>query len=66
MPLRKSDRCDACGSQAFVLAIKHDFDLLFCGHHGRKHLDALVMSGWEIVDETSGINPNPSVSASAG
>jgi hypothetical protein len=47
-----------------MLAMKSEMDLLFCAHHGARHLDALVMDGWEIVDERHLINEKPSVSAS--
>jgi hypothetical protein len=65
MALRQIDRCDRCGAQAFYLAMKGDADLLFCGHHGKRHFDALIVQGWEINDETASINNKPSVSANA-
>jgi hypothetical protein len=51
MGFRKTDRCDKCNAQAQMLAMKGDADLLFCDHHGRQHLDALVLGGWEVVDD---------------
>lgn len=40
--LTAADRCDRCGAQAFVRAqLAGGFELLFCAHHGRQHLDKL-------------------------
>lgn len=36
------DRCDQCGAQAQVRAVLAAGDLLFCGHHGRRHAEALA------------------------
>jgi hypothetical protein len=36
------DRCDRCGAQALVRAVLPSGDLLFCGHHARKHSEALA------------------------
>jgi hypothetical protein len=36
------DRCDRCGAQAVVRATLEHGDLLFCGHHARKHAEALA------------------------
>jgi hypothetical protein len=47
------DRCDRCGSQAFIAAtLPSGSVLLFCGHHGRRYLDALRAQGADIRDET--------------
>ena len=35
------DRCDRCSAQALVRAVLEHGDLLFCGHHGRQHAEAL-------------------------
>lgn len=36
------DRCDSCGARAWVRALMSaDSELLFCAHHGAKHIDAL-------------------------
>ena len=41
--LTAMDRCDRCGAQARVRAVlTGGGDLLFCGHHGRHHADALA------------------------
>lgn len=39
------DRCDRCGAQAQVRAVLPTGELLFCGHHGRRHADALARVG---------------------
>ncbi|MFP5220350.1 MAG: hypothetical protein ACLGIG_11580 [Actinomycetes bacterium] len=36
------DRCDRCGAQALVRAVLPSGELLFCGHHARKHAEALA------------------------
>lgn len=59
-------RCDSCQAQAFVAASKGELMLLFCGHHFRRHEDAMVTDGWSLVDNTHRINRNSSVSANAG
>lgn len=64
--LNVTDRCDRCNAQAFVVARKGDMsELLFCGHHGRKHMSALVAQGFDIEDQTHRINEKPSVSANS-
>jgi hypothetical protein len=41
--LNAQDRCDRCGAQALVRAVlPGGGELLFCGHHGRMHADALA------------------------
>ena len=38
-PLTAADRCDRCGTKAYVRARLHaGGELLFCAHHGREHL----------------------------
>lgn len=40
--LSAADRCDRCGSQAYVRATLHGGgELFFCAHHARKHVPAL-------------------------
>lgn len=64
--LKAADRCDYCGAQAFVRAVfAGGGDLLFCGHHGREHNDALQKVALKIFDYTHTINEKPSVSATA-
>jgi len=65
-PLNLSDRCDSCAAQAFVAAtMTSGSELLFCGHHYRKHEAALIAQGACIHDERHRINEKPSVSANA-
>ena len=54
--LKVADRCDRCGSQAFVLVKGISGELMFCGHHYKKNQDALEKYAYEIVDETDHIN----------
>lgn len=46
------DRCIRCGARAYVKAIKGDYELLFCGHHGNEHAGKLQVDGWLIDDQT--------------
>lgn len=62
-PLNLADRCDRCGSQAFLRATKNQQDLLFCGHHGAKNLDRLTLDGFTIEDFREKINQVPSLSS---
>ena len=56
-PLRASDRCDRCGAQAYVrVTLTKGGELLFCGHHARKHLPALESLAAHIQDETHALN----------
>ena len=54
--LKIADRCDRCGSQAFVLVKGIAGELMFCGHHYNKNEEALVKYAYEIIDERSHIN----------
>lgn len=49
--LTAADRCDRCGAQAKVKATYLAADLLFCGHHGKQYMSALVDTAEEVVDE---------------
>ena len=50
--LTTADRCDRCGAQAYVRARLHaGGELLFCAHHGREHVPALVDKA-DIIDES--------------
>lgn len=53
--LTTADRCDRCGSQAYVRARLVDgLELHFCAHHGREHLDKLRhLQDVDILDETA-------------
>ena len=61
--LKVIDRCDQCGSQAFVLVKLISGELMFCGHHYNKHKDKLNNQAYEIVDERHFINEKPSQSS---
>ncbi|HLS45950.1 MAG TPA: hypothetical protein VK045_10990 [Ornithinicoccus sp.] len=52
--LSVSDRCDRCGAQAYIRATLGDgLELLFCAHHGRKHVEKLRdLDAVKIQDET--------------
>lgn len=54
--LNVSDRCDACGSQAFVMAKGLSGSLLFCRHHYLKSEEQIKAWAFEILDETEKIN----------
>ena len=47
------DRCDSCGAQAYVRAVLNGSELLFCGHHAKRHEAKLrtIAEIWH--DETS-------------
>lgn len=52
-PLTVMDRCDRCGSRAYVRAtLPGGSELLFCGHHGNAHRPALLVAGADLQDET--------------
>ena len=51
--LRAVDRCDSCGAQAYIRAVMPGGrELLFCGHHGRRHEAKLRPLTVEWHDET--------------
>ncbi len=58
------DRCDSCGSQAYVLLTFPVGELAFCGHHFAKYEAKLRnISGVEIIDERYKLEPvRPDVS----
>ena len=54
-PLTAFDRCDAkdCSAQAYVRArLDSGLELVFCGHHGRSLVPALVGRGATVRDDT--------------
>ena len=66
--LTLNDRCDRCAAAAKHVAVKEDFELMFCDHHmfrtkhKVKHFDFLAQAGWNIVTDYSAIerdNYNP-------
>lgn len=46
------DRCDACGTQAYVYVALESGDLLFCFHHWNEHKSAITSSATEVIDES--------------
>ncbi|GAA3585329.1 hypothetical protein GCM10022198_05800 [Klugiella xanthotipulae] len=56
-PLSALDRCDSCGSQAYIRATMGSGELLFCAHHGNKHKEKLqpLVSSWH--DESHKLQP---------
>jgi len=52
--LTAADRCDRCGAQAYVRVVLESSggELLFCGHHARKHEAQLRPKAAEWRDET--------------
>ena len=52
-PMTAEDRCDRCGAQAYMrVTLPSGGELLFCGHHGREHKNALREVARDIQDET--------------
>ena len=52
-PIAIADRCDRCGSRAYVRAtFPSGSTLLFCGHHGNEHRASLLVAGAGLHDET--------------
>ena len=52
--LAATDRCDGCGAQAYVrVELSEGAELLFCGHHARRHEAKLRDVAIRIHDETS-------------
>ena len=70
-PLTALDRCDAaasgrsCGAKAYSrITLPSGGELMFCGHHLRKHTAALAAHGAQIEDFTGEIpSGNPGASA---
>ncbi len=57
--LTVADRCDRCGSQAYVRVRLHSGgELLFCGHHGHQHTPALRELA-DIHDESDRLVEDP-------
>lgn len=55
-PLTLTDRCDRCGSRAYVRAtLPSGSALLFCGHHGAALRPALIGAGADLHDETAAL-----------
>jgi hypothetical protein len=63
--LTAADRCDRCSAQAYVRATLHaGGELLFCAHHGREHIPALVGLA-DIHDESERLMEPSSVGGSS-
>ena len=64
--LTANDRCDSCGSQAYVHVLGADGDLLFCGHHYAKIVSDVVGNenlqkfAYQIIDERDRLIENKS------
>lgn len=52
-PITGLERCDSCGAQAYVRVMLNDSELLFCGHHAKKHEEKLRPMADVWHDETS-------------
>lgn len=52
-PITGLDRCDSCSAQAYVRVVVHGSELLFCGHHAKKHEAKLRPMAEVWHDETS-------------
>ncbi|MEN9740976.1 MAG: hypothetical protein RLZ72_1242 [Actinomycetota bacterium] len=50
--LDATDRCDACGSQAYVRVRLQSGELFFCAHHADEVRDNLQPNALEWHDET--------------
>lgn len=50
--LDATDRCDACGSQAYVRVRLQSGELFFCAHHADEVKDSLRSKAVEWHDET--------------
>lgn len=63
--LTAADRCDRCGAQAYIRArLISGGELLFCAHHGREHIPALVGLA-DIHDESERLMEPSSVGGSS-
>jgi hypothetical protein len=52
-PITGLERCDSCGAQAYVRVVLGESELLFCGHHAKKHEAKLRPMAEVWHDETS-------------
>lgn len=52
-PIAATDRCDACGAQAYVRVQLSAGELLFCAHHATRHEEKLRQQAVAWHDETS-------------
>ncbi|MDC4233179.1 hypothetical protein M3T53_05555 [Actinomyces sp. B33] len=50
--LTAADRCDQCGARAWVrVTLASGGRLFFCAHHANRHLEAMVGSALDVLDE---------------
>lgn len=58
--LDATHRCDRCGAQAYVHASHENWpgEILFCAHHGREHVPALLEAGAWVHDESDRLIEN--------
>lgn len=61
--LTSADRCDTCGSQAYVRVNNGQLTLDFCGHHFAKLDEALDQQGWSIAIDERALLTRKSVGA---
>ena len=47
--VRDAARCDRCGARAVAVSHHGSVDLGWCGHHLRKHADALDEAGVRVT-----------------
>jgi hypothetical protein len=64
--LLSTDRCDRCGSQAYVRVSNGSSELDFCGHHFTKLGEMLDKHGWAIAIDTRSLLTRKSVGAEVG
>ena len=62
--LTATDRCDRCGARAYMrVTLPGGGELLFCGHHGHAHKEALTAVSASIQDESQSLSGKPAVAA---
>lgn len=52
-PITALERCDSCGAQSYVRVMLNGSELLFCGHHAKRHEAKLRPLAEVWHDETS-------------
>lgn len=58
--LTAADRCDRCGARAYMrVTLPGGGELLFCGHHGHAHKEALTAASASIKDESQALASSP-------
>ena len=56
--LTQDDRCDRCGSQAYLyVQLTSGSELLFCAHHAREHGPELRKIATVVSDQTGRLTP---------